>query len=92
MDHGMETYEIEITSSAAQAIIKLPRREQPRVARRIDSLADEPRPHNVEKLSGIRNAYRIRVGDYRIVYTVDDTIRVVSVKRVGHRREVYRRL
>jgi len=53
-------------------------------------LVDDPRPHGVEKMSGERNAYRIRVGDYRIIYEIHDAVLIVVVVRVGHRRAVYR--
>jgi mRNA interferase RelE/StbE len=56
----------------------------------IDALAVEPRPRGAEKLAG-RDDYRIRVGDYRVVYAVDDRDRLVLVARIAHRREVYRR-
>lgn len=83
-------YEIEIQHHAAKQIIRLPRHEQRRVQKKIDELALDPRPAGCAKLSGTRNGYRIRTGDYRIVYTIDDGIRVVAVQRVAHRREVYR--
>jgi mRNA interferase RelE/StbE len=85
-------YEVEVTATAAEAIVRLPRQDQSRVQRKIDALAEDPRPHGAVKLTGLRDAYRLRSGDYRIVYTIDDTIRVVSVRRVAHRREAYRRL
>jgi mRNA interferase RelE/StbE len=56
----------------------------------IDALADDPRPSGCAKLAG-RDDYRIRVGDYRVVYAVDDDKRVVLIARIAHRREVYRR-
>ncbi len=86
----MRRYEVDVHHKAARAILKLPRPDQARVAMRIDALADEPRPPGVEKLTDTRNGYRIRSGDYRIVYTVDDAIPIVKVVRVTHRREVYR--
>ena len=55
----------------------------------VDSLAEDPRPQGAIKLAG-RNDYRVRVGDYRIVYAVDDEERLVVVARIAHRREVYR--
>ena len=55
----------------------------------IENLAADPRPHGVRHLTGV-DAYRVRVGDYRIVYEVHDTVRVVSVTNVGHRRSIYR--
>jgi mRNA interferase RelE/StbE len=85
-------YKVDVHHKAARAILELPRPDQVRVARKIDLLAEEPRPEGVEKLTDTRNGYRIRSGDYRIVYTVDDAILVVNVVRVAHRREVYRRM
>jgi mRNA interferase RelE/StbE len=61
-----------------------------RVREAIDALAGNPRPHGAVKLAG-RDDYRIRVGDQRIVYAVDDAERLVIVARIAHRREVYRR-
>jgi len=61
-----------------------------RIASAIDNLADEPRPPGATKLAG-RGDYRIRVGDYRIVYAVDDEERLVLIARIAHRRDVYRR-
>jgi mRNA interferase RelE/StbE len=60
------------------------------VLRATSNLAREPRPSGCRKLHGSDNAFRIRVGDYRIVYTVDDAVLVVAIERVRHRREVYR--
>ena len=56
----------------------------------IDALAADPRPHGAAKLAG-RDDYRIRIGDYRIVYAIDDQERLVVVARIAHRRDVYRR-
>jgi len=61
-----------------------------RVTERIRGLAQNPRPSGSEKLSG-QDRYRIRQGDYRIVYAVDDETRTVEVVKIGHRREVYRK-
>jgi mRNA interferase RelE/StbE len=61
-----------------------------RIETAIDGLGDDPRPRGVEKLAG-RDTYRIRVGDYRVVFAVDDGARIVTVARIAHRREVYRR-
>jgi len=60
------------------------------VARKIDALSGDPRPPGVEKLRGAENLWRVRVGDYRIIYTVRDEVVLVLVIRIGHRREVYR--
>jgi mRNA interferase RelE/StbE len=61
----------------------------PRVAQGLRALADEPRPHGRQKLSG-RDAWRIRVGAYRVIYEIDDAARSLLVVHVGHRRDVYR--
>jgi mRNA interferase RelE/StbE len=60
------------------------------VRKAIDALADDPRPHGAAKLAG-RDDFRIRVGDCRIVYAVDDEEKLLLVARIAHRREVYRR-
>jgi mRNA interferase RelE/StbE len=69
---------------------KLPIRDYDRVDRAILALADDPRPPGCTRLRG-RTDWRIRVGDYRIVYGTDDERRVVEILHVAHRREVYRR-
>ena len=61
-----------------------------RLRTRIDSLADNPRPPDTKKLSGAEELYRIRVGDYRVLYAIQDKVLLVLVVKVGHRREVYR--
>lgn len=84
-------YEVELSSRAAREFLKLSQQLQQRIAPRIDALAMDPRPSGSEKLAG-SDAYRIRAGEHRIVYLVDDGERIVTVTRIGHRRDVYRRL
>lgn len=84
------TYRVIIVSSARREIDKLPQDTRQRIVARITSLEQDPRPNGAIKMQGTLNTYRVRVGDYRIVYTIDDGIRVATVTRVGHRREVYR--
>ncbi|MCI0343418.1 MAG: type II toxin-antitoxin system RelE/ParE family toxin [Planctomycetales bacterium] len=60
-----------------------------RVRPKIDSLSENPRPPGVKKLRAAQDSYRVRVGDYRIVYGIDDARKVVTVERVAHRSEVY---
>ena len=86
----MSRYHVEIARRAVQSIAKLPRADQQRVRAAIDLLADEPRPPGCTKLAGEDSVYRVRVGDYRILYEVIDARLVVHVVRVGHRRDVYR--
>ncbi len=70
---------------------KLPRPARGRVLSAIEELAGDPRPHGAKKLTGEQTAWRIRIGDYRVIYDVFDTQLVVTVVRAGHRREVYDR-
>jgi len=84
------TYSVELEPAAFRQLKRVPRANQPRVTEQINSLADEPRPAGCEKLTDMNNAWRIRVGDYRVVYVVDDQQQIVVVTRIGHRRDVYR--
>jgi mRNA interferase RelE/StbE len=74
---------------AAKAYRRLQKPVKDRVRAAIDALADDPRPPGAVKLAG-RDDYRVRVGDYRLVYAIDDSDRVVLVARIAHRRDVYR--
>jgi mRNA interferase RelE/StbE len=84
------SYEILIRRSAEKEIRDLPISARARVVDRIRALVDEPRPPGCEKLSG-REAYRVRVGEYRVIYTIEDRVLVVEVVRVAHRKDAYRR-
>lgn len=84
------SYRIEFTPSAARAFKKFPGSIQHRITPKIDGLATNPRPHGVEKMAGHENRYRVRVGEYRIIYVISDVSRLVTVAVIGHRREVYR--
>ncbi len=83
-------HEVRLQPEAVRAFGRLGGRMQERIESAIDGLATDPRPHGAVKLAG-RDDFRIRVGDYRIVYAVDDAERLVLVARIAHRREVYRR-
>jgi mRNA interferase RelE/StbE len=83
------SYEILIRRSAEKEIRDLPHEVRSRVVERIRALASSPRPAGCEKLAG-RDAYRIRVGLYRIVYTIEDRRLVIEVVRVAHRKDAYR--
>jgi mRNA interferase RelE/StbE len=86
-------YNVRIKRSAAKEIEAIgQRRDRQRVVARIEGLAEDPRPEGSEKLAGSSDLYRVRVGTYRILYAVDDAVRVVAVTRVGHRKEAYRGL
>jgi mRNA interferase RelE/StbE len=83
-------YTVVIEDTAARAIRKLSADLQRRIMAKISSLGVNPRPSGSTKLTGKGNLYRVRVGDYRIVYEIRDDGKVVIVVIVGHRREVYR--
>jgi mRNA interferase RelE/StbE len=82
-------YSVLIKPSAAKELEKVPVEQRRRIARKILSLGDNARPHGCEKLSG-DDLYRIRQGDHRVVYSIEDDVLIVLVVRVGHRRDVYR--
>jgi len=81
---------IRITEAAEKVFINLARPVQTRIRQAIDSLADDPRPSGVKKLKGPDGFYRVRIGDYRIVYDIRDKELVVIIIRIGHRKEIYR--
>lgn len=83
-------YTVEFELRATAALVKLPRRDRERIVARCENLSVEPRPDGVVKLTG-GGGYRIRSGDYRIVYLINDSVRVVSITKIGHRRDIYRR-
>ena len=84
------TYSVEFKRSAMRQLKRLPQNIQRRIADAVDRLADNPRPHGYIQMETDDILYRIRVGDYRIVYEIIDNQLVVLVIRIGHRREVYR--
>lgn len=83
------SYSVVVKRSAERELQAVPKRDLGRVVVRIRGLADDPRPPGSERLSG-QDRYRLRQGDYRVVYAVDDEQRIVEVVKIGHRREVYR--
>lgn len=85
-------YEVSLSHRAARQFSKLTRDVQRRIRPKIDGLSEYPRPAGCEKLEGSTGAYRIRVGDYRIVYSIDDSRQAILVTRIAHRRDVYRGL
>jgi mRNA interferase RelE/StbE len=85
------SYRVEFTTAAARQVKKLPRPARDRVFAAIEGLADDPRPHGSRKLVGEKTAWRIRVGDYRVIYDVLDDAVTVTITRAAHRREVYDR-
>lgn len=85
------TYRIELSPAAVRQLRRLDRTAQRRVQAAIELLADEPRPSGAKKLVGGAGEWRVRTGDYRIVYEIRDQVLLVLVVAVGHRRDIYRR-
>lgn len=83
-------YKIEFAKQAAKQFKALPRQEQQRLKTKIDNLENDPRPSGVIKLSGEKDLYRIRVGNYRIIYSIQDTRLLILIVKIGHRKDVYR--
>lgn len=83
-------YRVLLERSAERDLGRLSSQVHERVIASIKNLAATPRPSGCRKLEGSKNDWRIRVGDYRIIYEIEDQARVVRVNRVRHRREVYR--
>ena len=86
----MNEYQIKFKSSAAKEFIKLPSHIKERIREAVNQLTENPRPSGVVKLKGDERLFRIRIGDYRIVYEIDDSAKLVRVTRVRHRKDVYR--
>lgn len=86
----MPEYAVSFRRSAEKDLRKLDATVQRRVLRAIDRLANDPRPDGCRKLAGSDDAFRIRIGDDRVIYTVDDVVRIVAIENVRHRRDAYR--
>ena len=85
----MANYKLQIKPSAVKELESLPAKDRQRIATRIRGLATNPRPSGSEKLSG-HELYRVRQGNYRILYSVEDASGYLVVVKIGHRRDVYR--
>jgi mRNA interferase RelE/StbE len=83
-------YKVQLSDSARATLKEIPVRDRLRIARKVDQLALNPRPFGSLKLKGEDNTFRIRSGDYRIVYEVIENRVLVHVLRVGHRKDIYR--
>ena len=83
-------YAVLLEAAAELSLRRLDRSVFPRVVQALRSLASDPRPHGCRKLTGSDSDWRVRVGDFRIVYEIDDRRREVRIMRIRHRREAYR--
>ncbi len=86
----MASYSVLMTKSAAKELERVPTKDRRRMVAKIWTLTENPRPVGAEKLSG-EDKYRVRQGNYRILYEIVDSDLIVTVVRIGNRREVYRR-
>lgn len=82
-------YRVLITKKADRQFQDIPRHLQEAVDKRIQSLGNDPRPYGSIKLRGMSGHYRVRQGDYRIIYEIDDEMKIVSVVKIGDRKDVY---
>ncbi len=83
---------LEYRSSVKKELRKLPKTDRKAVIEKIQGLKDKPRPEGSSKLKGSRDLFRVRYGDYRIIYQVKKNILIITIIRIGHRREVYKNL
>lgn len=89
---GREPYKVGYESAARKELNKLDRQIARRIARTISALGTDPRPAGCRRLVGYDNLWRIRIGDYRVIYTIKDTELIILVLRIAHRSEVYKRI
>jgi len=82
-------YVVIIENKAQKEFLKLPIAYSNSIKKDITELSTNPRPHGIKKLVGSKDGYRIRVGSYRILYTIDDKRKIVTIYRIGNRKEVY---
>ena len=85
----MDQYEIVVSKSAEKELCKLPIHVNNRIIVSILRLEEDPRPVDSTKLRGGSKNWRIRIGDYRVVYAIDDELKVVDIRKVGHRKDIY---
>jgi len=83
-------YEVYLERTAERDLRQLSAKIFGRIIPEIRALAENPRPHGCRKITGSRNDWRIRIGDYRVIYEIDEKTSIVRVMRVRHRRQVYR--
>jgi mRNA interferase RelE/StbE len=85
----MNQYQITFARTAKKELLSLPKDIGEKILASIELLSINPRPYGCKKLVGYADAYRIRVGDYRVVYTVIDSTLMIDIIRIGHRKDVY---
>jgi len=85
------SYKILIKTSAGKELAEVgSKADREKLVARVQGLAANPRPHGSEKLAGYADRYRVRQGNYRVIYLIDDEASVVTIYKIGHRKDVYR--
>jgi mRNA interferase RelE/StbE len=84
-------YQVLISKTARKQLQELPKAIANNISQKIDTLSKDPRPEGCKKLQGSQDDYRVRVGDYRIVYRIENKMLIVEVIRIGHRKDVYKK-
>ena len=85
-------YHVKVKRSAAKALKKIPKADQKRIADKIDSLAEDVPNPDTTKMKGNNPFHRIRVGEYRIIYEIQEDVLLILVVKIGHRKDIYRNL
>ncbi|MDD5268104.1 MAG: type II toxin-antitoxin system RelE/ParE family toxin [Methylococcales bacterium] len=86
----MTCYSVDFKKSAKKSLLSLPKPVIQNISRLIDALSENPYPAGHKKLSGSEHTYRIRCGDYRVVYSVFNTQLIIQILKIGHRKDIYR--
>ena len=86
------SYRIEVKKSAAKALKKIPKTDRKRIVDKIDNLAKSPPNPDTTKMTGNNPFHKVRVGDYRIVYEIQDDVLLILIVKIGHRKDIYRNL
>ena len=84
------TYKVVVSKSAEKELSALPKGIIERIIYAVIALGENPRPGGCKKLKGYSNLWRIRIGNYRIIYSIDDVILLVDVREIGHRKDIYK--
>lgn len=86
----IKNYEVVLSKTAEKNLMKIPVKIVKQIIPTLQELANNPRPAGCKKLKGFSNIWRVRVGDYRIIYSIEDQILLVDIREIGHRKEIYK--
>jgi mRNA interferase RelE/StbE len=88
----MKRYSVLLTQTAEKELSRLPNKEVIKIVSVLKFLEENPRPNGCKKLKGYKNLWRLRIGNYRIIYLIDDVILMVDIREIGHRKDIYGKL